>query len=120
MTTPPTARTTRPASTSSAGAGAAGCACCRGLIVVPAVALALGLFVGALTFALFLVLLPIQERLMSFQHKRRQKANIYTDGRANLILEVLGGMRIVKYFSYEVPFLKRESAENSKVDAVTN
>ena len=52
-------------------------------------------------------MLPIQERLMTFQHKRRQKANIWTDARANLILEVLGAMRVVKYFSYELPFMKR-------------
>ena len=45
---------------------------------------------------------------MTFQHKRRQRANIWTDGRANLILEVLGGMRVVKYFCYEIPFLKRK------------
>ena len=44
---------------------------------------------------------------MTFQHKRRQKANIWTDARANLILEVLGAMRVVKYFSYELPFMKR-------------
>ncbi|EJD07137.1 ABC protein [Fomitiporia mediterranea MF3/22] len=58
-------------------------------------------------FSLFVVMVPIQERLMTFQHTRREKANKWTDGRANLILEVLGGMRIVKYFSYETPFLKR-------------
>ncbi|KAI5119967.1 hypothetical protein M0805_004347 [Coniferiporia weirii] len=58
-------------------------------------------------FSLFLLMIPVQERLMTFQHKRRQSANKWTDGRANLILEVLGGMRVVKYFSYELPFLKR-------------
>ncbi|OCB92268.1 ABC protein [Sanghuangporus baumii] len=58
-------------------------------------------------FSLFIFMVPVQERLMTFQHKRRQRANIWTDGRANLILEVLGGMRVVKYFSYEIPFLKR-------------
>ncbi|KAH8112628.1 ABC protein [Phellopilus nigrolimitatus] len=58
-------------------------------------------------FSLFLLMIPVQERLMTFQHKRRQRANEWTDGRANLILEVLGGMRVVKYFSYELPFLKR-------------
>lgn len=46
---------------------------------------------------------------MTFQHKRRERANIWTDARANLILEVLGAMRVVKYFSYELPFLKRKS-----------
>lgn len=59
-------------------------------------------------FSLFVVMIPVQERLMTFQHKRRQKANIWTDSRANMILEVLGAMRIVKYFSYEIPFLKRK------------
>lgn len=54
-------------------------------------------------------MIPIQERLMTFQHKRRERANIWTDARANLILEVLGAMRVVKYFSYELPFLKRKS-----------
>ncbi|KAL5504423.1 hypothetical protein ACEPAH_8498 [Sanghuangporus vaninii] len=58
-------------------------------------------------FSLFILMVPVQERLMTFQHKRRQRANVWTDGRANLILEVLGGMRVVKYFSYEIPFLKR-------------
>lgn len=59
-------------------------------------------------FSLFLFMIPLQERLMTFQHKRRERANIWTDGRANLILEVLGGMRVVKYFSYETPFLNRK------------
>ena len=49
---------------------------------------------------------------MMYQHKKRQNANKWTDGRANLILEVLGGMRVVKYFSYELPFLKRKFGEN--------
>lgn len=53
-------------------------------------------------------MIPIQERLMSYQHKERQGANKWTEGRASLILEVLSGMRIVKYFSYEQPFLSRE------------
>ncbi|KAL5526288.1 hypothetical protein ACEPAF_8011 [Sanghuangporus sanghuang] len=58
-------------------------------------------------FSLFILMVPVQERLMTFQHKHRERANVWTDGRANLILEVLGGMRVVKYFSYEIPFLKR-------------
>ena len=45
---------------------------------------------------------------MSYQHRERQGANKWTEGRASLILEVLSGMRIVKYFSYEQPFLTRE------------
>lgn len=53
-------------------------------------------------------MIPLNERLMTYQHKKRQGANKWTEGRANLILEVLGGMRIVKYFSYELPFLDRK------------
>lgn len=33
----------------------------------------------------------------------------YTDQRAKTLLEVLGAMRVVKYFSYEVPFLTRKN-----------
>ncbi|KAI0694596.1 ABC protein [Cytidiella melzeri] len=58
-------------------------------------------------FSLFLLLIPLQERLMSIQLTIRKKANKWTDQRAKIILEVLGAMRVVKYFSYEVPFLER-------------
>lgn len=46
---------------------------------------------------------------MAFQFQVRKKANVWTDQRAKIILEVLGAMRVVKYFSYEIPFLKRRS-----------
>ncbi|KAI0342890.1 ABC protein [Trametopsis cervina] len=58
-------------------------------------------------FSLFILLIPLQERLMSVQLTIRKKANKWTDQRAKIILEVLGAMRVVKYFSYEVPFLER-------------
>lgn len=64
---------------------------------------------------------------MSYQFDIRKKANKWTDARAKIILEVLseyesqifrhlgfigritlGAMRVVKYFSYEVPFLNRK------------
>ena len=32
---------------------------------------------------------------------------IWTDKRAKVLLEVMGGMRVVKYFGYEEPFLKK-------------
>ena len=59
-------------------------------------------------FSLFLLLIPLQERLMSVQMKIRKRANQWTDQRAKIILEVLGAMRVVKYFSYEIPFLESE------------
>ncbi|CCM01415.1 uncharacterized protein FIBRA_03466 [Fibroporia radiculosa] len=58
-------------------------------------------------FSLFLLLIPIQERVMSFQFGIGKKTLVWTDKRSKLILEVLGAMRVVKYFSYELPFLKR-------------
>nr|CAD98883.1 ABC protein [Phanerodontia chrysosporium] len=58
-------------------------------------------------FSLFVVLIPLQQRIMGMQFKLRKKTNIWTDSRAKTLLEVLGAMRVVKYFSYEVPFLKK-------------
>jgi hypothetical protein len=31
----------------------------------------------------------------------------WTDRRAKLLQELLGGMKIIKFFAWEVPFLKR-------------
>ncbi|KAG6831800.1 hypothetical protein H0H92_007477 [Tricholoma furcatifolium] len=58
-------------------------------------------------FALFLCVAPIQERVMSYVFKVRRSSMKYSDERAKTLLEVLGAMRVVKYFCYEVPFLKR-------------
>ncbi|OCH94438.1 ABC protein [Obba rivulosa] len=58
-------------------------------------------------FSLFLLIVPAQERVMSYQFKIGKKSLIWTDKRAKVILEVLSGMRIVKYFCYEQSFLKR-------------
>ncbi|TDL20835.1 ABC protein [Rickenella mellea] len=58
-------------------------------------------------FSLFVLMIPLQERIMAIQFKIRRKSMKWTDMRAKVILEVLGAMRVVKYFSYEVPFLKR-------------
>ncbi|KAG1747098.1 ABC protein [Suillus paluster] len=58
-------------------------------------------------FSLFVLIIPIQERLMTLQHRIRLGSMKWTDQRAKVLLEVLGAMRVVKYFSYEVPFLQR-------------
>ncbi|TFK40142.1 ABC transporter transmembrane region-domain-containing protein [Crucibulum laeve] len=60
-------------------------------------------------FALFLCIAPIQERVMAHQFKVRKQSMKFTDRRAKTLLEVLGSMRVVKYFSYEEPFLDRIS-----------
>ncbi|CDO74908.1 hypothetical protein BN946_scf184988.g15 [Trametes cinnabarina] len=58
-------------------------------------------------FSLFLLIIPVQERVMSMQFRIGKKSLKWTDKRAKTILEVLGAMRVVKYFCYEQPFLKR-------------
>ncbi|THV08675.1 P-loop containing nucleoside triphosphate hydrolase protein [Dendrothele bispora CBS 962.96] len=58
-------------------------------------------------FATFIIVVPIQERVMAQRLRIRKETNKHTGDRAKLISEVLGAMRIVKYFSYEDPFSKR-------------
>ena len=41
-------------------------------------------------FALFLIIIPLQERVMSFQFRTGKKSLRWTDKRAKIILEVLG------------------------------
>ncbi|KAF8530162.1 ABC protein [Hysterangium stoloniferum] len=58
-------------------------------------------------FCLFIIMTPIQERTMASQFKIRKGSMRWTDQRASLVQELLGGMRVVKWFTYEKPFLKR-------------
>ncbi|KAG1821818.1 ABC protein [Suillus subaureus] len=57
--------------------------------------------------SLFILFFPLQRWLMTLQHRMRVGSMKWTDQRAKVLLEVLGGIRVVKYFSYEVPLLKR-------------
>ncbi|KAI6165735.1 ABC transporter [Pisolithus thermaeus] len=60
-------------------------------------------------FALFIVVTPINtytvKRLFSFRLKSMQ----WTDKRSKSLQEMLGGMKVIKFFAWEVPFLKRIS-----------
>ncbi|KAF7327458.1 ABC protein [Mycena kentingensis (nom. inval.)] len=58
-------------------------------------------------FSLFVLIIPIMERLMARQYSTRRASSKHTDHRAKILLEVLGSMRVVKYFCYENPFLKK-------------
>ncbi|KAJ3794573.1 ABC protein [Lentinula aff. detonsa] len=58
-------------------------------------------------FALFPIAAPLQERIMAHRLKTRKTTNKFTESRAKLLAESLGVMRVVKYFSYEGPFLDR-------------
>ena len=50
------------------------------------------------------------KRLMSL----RTKAMHWTDKRAKLLQELLGGMKIIKYFAWEEPYLERISGFRSR------
>ncbi|KAJ7224976.1 ABC protein [Mycena haematopus] len=58
-------------------------------------------------FGLFLLIIPLQERIMGQQFRYRRASMVWTDKRAGGVLEVLASMRVVKYFCYESSFLAR-------------
>ncbi|KZV93776.1 ABC transporter [Exidia glandulosa HHB12029] len=58
-------------------------------------------------FALFIILTPLQTYAMKALFKIRFKSMAWTDKRVKLLQELLGGIRILKLFAWEVPFLKR-------------
>ncbi|KAF5392368.1 hypothetical protein D9757_001460 [Collybiopsis confluens] len=58
-------------------------------------------------FAVFIVLTPVQTIAMKKMFSFRRQSMSWTDKRAKLLQELLGGMKIIKYFAWEVPFLKR-------------
>ncbi|KAF8175919.1 P-loop containing nucleoside triphosphate hydrolase protein [Mycena galopus ATCC 62051] len=58
-------------------------------------------------FGLFLIIIPLQERIMGQQFQYRRSSMGWTDKRAATVLEVVSAMRVVKYFCYEGSFLAR-------------
>ncbi|EJU00125.1 ABC transporter [Dacryopinax primogenitus] len=58
-------------------------------------------------FAFFVFATPLQTRAMKELFKMRKKSMVWTDRRAKLLQELLGGMRVIKFFAWEIPFLKR-------------
>ncbi|KAN0132956.1 hypothetical protein V8E53_009321 [Lactarius tabidus] len=58
-------------------------------------------------FAVFLVISPIQSKIMKNLFRTRRKAMEWTDKRAKLLQELLGGMKLIKFLAWEVPFLER-------------
>jgi ABC-type multidrug transport system fused ATPase/permease subunit len=53
-------------------------------------------------FGLFILLTPVQTRVMKELFKMRRKSMRWTDKRAKLLQELLGGIRIIKFFAWEV------------------
>ncbi|BEI91781.1 uncharacterized protein CcaverHIS019_0406010 [Cutaneotrichosporon cavernicola] len=57
-----------------------------------------------------LIMTPGQAIIMKKLFEVRKKSMVWTDKRAKLLQEILGGMRLVKFFAWEKPFLERLSA----------
>lgn len=53
-------------------------------------------------FAIFFIGSPIQTWVMKRLFTVRKKAMEWTDKRAKLLQELLGGMRVIKFFAWEV------------------
>ena len=57
-----------------------------------------------------LIAMPAQTMIMKKLFAVRKAAMVWTDKRAKLLQEILGGMRIVKFMAWEIPFLNRLGA----------
>ena len=58
-------------------------------------------------FSVFFILSPVLGKVMGTLYLIRQKAMVWTDKRAKLLQELLGGMKQIKFFAWEVPILNR-------------
>jgi len=56
-------------------------------------------------FSFFVFASPMQTLVMRRLFNLRRRAMDWTDKRAKLLQELLGGMRVIKYFSWEVSAL---------------
>jgi ABC-type multidrug transport system fused ATPase/permease subunit len=58
-------------------------------------------------FAIFILVIPIQVRLMRLLLLFRQRTMLFTDKRAKLLQELLSSIKIIKFFAWEDPYLAR-------------
>ncbi|KAJ7220100.1 ABC transporter [Mycena pura] len=58
-------------------------------------------------FSFFILAAPVQTMVMKRLFKYRQKSMAWTDKRTKMLQEILGGMKIIKLFNWEAPFLER-------------
>lgn len=65
-------------------------------------------------YAFFVLCTPIQTNVMKRLMALRLKSMQWTDKRAKLLQELLGGMKIIKYFTWEIPYLKRIAEYRAK------
>ncbi|BGP15223.1 hypothetical protein JCM10213_000825 [Rhodosporidiobolus nylandii] len=57
--------------------------------------------------AFLLIMIPPQAKTMRAMLGFRKKAMVWTDKRVRLIGELLSGMRIIKFFAWEMPYLEK-------------
>ena len=65
-------------------------------------------------FAVFVIFTPIQGKIMKILFQIRRKAMVWTDKRVKLLQELVGGMKITKFFAWEAPFLERVAGYRKK------
>lgn len=58
-------------------------------------------------YGFFILITPLQTKVMKLLFGLRRKSMVWTDKRAKLLQELLGGIKIIKFFAWEAPFLKR-------------
>ncbi|EPQ54017.1 ABC transporter [Gloeophyllum trabeum ATCC 11539] len=58
-------------------------------------------------YGFFVLATPLQTWVMKKLFTIRKRSMVWTDKRAKLLQELLGGIKIIKYFAWETPFLKR-------------
>jgi len=77
-------------------------------LIVCLVILLTNLGPSALTgFAIFFIMTPIQVWLTRLTLIFRQKTMAFTDKRAKLLQELLSGIKIIKFFAWEDPYLAK-------------
>ncbi|CDZ96537.1 abc transporter [Phaffia rhodozyma] len=62
---------------------------------------------AVLGFVFFVVITPLQTKAMKVLFSQRLKAMIWTDQRSKLLSELLNGMKLIKFFAWELPYLDR-------------
>ncbi|KAG9127510.1 hypothetical protein FRC07_012919 [Ceratobasidium sp. 392] len=58
-------------------------------------------------FAFFVIMSPLQGKVTKRLFLLRKRSMVWTDKRIKALQEILGGMRIIKLFAWELPFMER-------------
>src|SRR6266496_4000170 len=60
-------------------------------------------------FGLLVICGPILGKVIRKLHTKRRKSTKFTDARVRLMQEILSSMRAIKFYAWEIPFLRRVS-----------